>query len=45
MRLKYISTKEQVEDVLTKPLVKGKFVKYLNKLGVVENPLLTMREC
>lgn len=43
--LQYISTEEQVADVLTKPLVKGKFVKYRYKLGVVENPFLARREC
>lgn len=45
MRLQYISTEEQVANVLTKPLVKGKIVKYRDKLGVVENPFLARREC
>jgi len=45
VRLHYIFTKEQVADVLTKPLVNGKFVKYQDKLGVVENPFLARREC
>jgi len=29
-----------VEAILTKPLVKGEFVFYMNKLGVVRNPFL-----
>jgi hypothetical protein len=34
-----------VADILTKPLVKGKFVFSRDKLGVVENPFLARREC
>lgn len=44
LRLQYISTEEQVAYILTKPLVKGKFVKYQDKLGVVENLFLARRE-
>lgn len=32
-------------DILPKPLVKGNFVKYRDKLGEVENPFLSRREC
>lgn len=37
MILQYISIEEQVVDILTKPLVKGKFLFYRDKFGVVEN--------
>ena len=45
VRLQYISTDEQVVNILTKPLVKGKFVFYRDKLGVVQNSFLARREC
>jgi hypothetical protein len=45
MKLHYISTDEQVEDILTKPLEKGKFVFFIEKLGVVHNTVLIKREC
>jgi hypothetical protein len=45
VKLQYISTDEQVADILTKPLVKGKFVFFRDKLGVVENTFLAKREC
>lgn len=45
VRLQYISTREQVVDILTKPLVKEKIVFYRDKLGVVENPFLVRSEC
>jgi hypothetical protein len=32
----YIPTEEQLADIFTKPLVKGKFVWFRDKLGVVE---------
>jgi hypothetical protein len=36
---------KQIADILTKPLVKGKFVYFRDKLGVVENTSLAKREC
>jgi hypothetical protein len=45
VKLQYISTEEQIANILTKPLVKGKFVYFRDKLGVVENTSLTKREC
>ena len=35
IKLQYVSTDEQVSDVLTKPLSRVKFEYFLNKLGVV----------
>jgi hypothetical protein len=43
--LQNISTKEQVADILTKALNRGKFVFFKDKLGVVSNTFLGMREC
>eukprot|EP01018_Ginkgo_biloba_P021684 Gb_35290 [translate_table: standard] len=45
VELQYISTDEQVADILTKALVKGKFVFFKDKLGVVKNTFLAKREC
>jgi hypothetical protein len=45
VKLQYISTDEQVADILTKPLEKGKFVFFRDKLGVVQNTFLAKREC
>ena len=45
MKLQYISTDEQVADILTKALQKGKFVFFRDKLGVVQNTFLAKREC
>jgi hypothetical protein len=45
VKLQYIPTDEQLADILTKPLVKGKFVFFRDKLGVVENTFLAKREC
>jgi hypothetical protein len=45
VKLQYISTNEQVADILTKALPKGKFEYFRGKLGVLENPFLTKREC
>jgi hypothetical protein len=33
VKLHHISTNEQISDILTKPLVKGKFVYFRNKLA------------
>jgi hypothetical protein len=45
VELQYISTEEQVVDILTKALNMGKFVFFRDKLGVVSNTFLGMREC
>jgi hypothetical protein len=45
VKLQYVSTNEQVADIMTKGLPKGKFEYFREKLGVVENPFLTKREC
>jgi hypothetical protein len=34
-KLQYVPTREQVADILTMALMKGKFVFFRNKLGVV----------
>ena len=44
LKLKYVSTKEQVVDVLTKPLARVKFEYFRNKLGVVRKNLSRKRE-
>ena len=41
----YISTDEQVVDVLTKSLPRGKHVHFRDKMGVVRNTFLGKREC
>ena len=43
--LQYISTDEQVADILTKSLGRGTFVFFRDKLGVVQNTFLSKREC
>ena len=45
MTLQYISIDEQVADILTKSLGRGKFVFFRDKLGVVKNNFLSKREC
>lgn len=40
IQLRYISTDEQMTDILTKPLSKIKFVYFRDKLGMVENEAL-----
>ena len=42
--LQYISTDEQVANILTKSLGRGKFVFFRDKLGVVQNTFLGKRE-
>ena len=37
VKLQYISTDEQIADILTKPLSKVKFEYFRDKLGVIEN--------
>jgi hypothetical protein len=43
--LEYIQTDQQVADILTKPLAKGKFEMFKERLGLVENTFLGKREC
>jgi hypothetical protein len=45
VKLQYISTDEQIADILTKHLSKGKFVYFRDKLGLVEISPLVEREC
>jgi hypothetical protein len=45
VELQYISTEEQIVDILTKALNMSKFVFFRDKLGVVSNTFLGMREC
>jgi hypothetical protein len=34
-----------VADILTKALMKGKFVDFRDKMGIMENTFLVKREC
>ena len=45
VELRYISTDEQVVDILTKSLGRGKFIHFRDNLGVVQNTFLSKREC
>jgi hypothetical protein len=45
VEIQYISTDEKVADILTKALNRGKFVFFRDKIGVVSNTFLDMREC
>jgi hypothetical protein len=45
VKLQYISIDEKITDILTKPLSKGKFVYFRDKLGLVEITPLVEREC
>ena len=44
VKLKHVRTKEQVADVLTKPLARVKFEYFRDKLGVVRKDLSRKRE-
>jgi ATP sulfurylase len=44
MKLQYVPIGEQVANILTKALMKGKFVFFMEKLGVVQNTFLAKRE-
>jgi hypothetical protein len=41
----YISTDDQVADILTKALPRGKHVNFRDKMGLVRNTFLDKREC
>ena len=43
VKLEYISTEEQVADILTKSLPRGKHVFFRDKMGVVKNTFLSKR--
>ena len=45
VELQYISTDEQVADILMKSLGRGKHIHFRDKLGVVKNNFLGKREC
>ena len=45
VQLQYASTGDQVADILTKALGRGKHVYLRDKLGVVKNTFLGKREC
>jgi hypothetical protein len=45
VKLQYVPTDQQVADILTKPLAKGKFEAFRDKLGLVQNSFLAKREC
>jgi hypothetical protein len=41
----YIATREEVADILTKPLTSRQFVQLRGKLGVAKNDSLAERKC
>ena len=43
--LQYISTNEQVAEILAKPFGRGKHIHFRDKMGVVKNNFLGKREC
>ena len=45
VKLEYVSTDEQVVNILTKSLPRGKHVYFMDKMGVVSNTFLGKREC
>jgi predicted aldo/keto reductase-like oxidoreductase len=45
VKLQYISTDEQISDILMKPLSKGNFVYFRDKSGLMEITPLVEREC
>jgi hypothetical protein len=45
IQLLYIPTNEQVADILTKALPRGKHVYFRDKMGLVRNTFLGKREC
>jgi len=45
INIEYISTDEQVFDILMKPLPRGKHFHFWDKMGVVSNTFLDKRDC
>jgi hypothetical protein len=45
VQLQYVSTDDQVVDILTKALPRGKHVYFIDKMGLVRNTFLGKREC
>ena len=45
VQLQYISTDEQIANILTKALPRGKHVYFRDKMGLVRNTFLGKREC
>ena len=45
VKLEYVTTNEQVADILTKSLPRGKHVFFRDKIEVVKNTFLDKREC
>ena len=45
VKLEYIPTDEQVENIFTKALPWGKHVYFRDKMGVVRNTFLGKRDC
>ena len=45
VELQYISTNEQIADILAKSLGRGKHIHFRDKMGVVKNTFLGKREC
>jgi hypothetical protein len=45
VQLEYIPIDEQIADILTKSLPRGKHVYFKDKMGVVKNTFLGKREC
>ena len=45
VELQYISTDEQVEDILTNSLGRRKHIHFRDKMEVVKNTFLNKREC
>jgi hypothetical protein len=44
VKIEYVSTDEQVANILTKSLPRGKHVYFKDKMGVVSNTFLGKRE-
>lgn len=45
VKLEYLTTNEQVANILTKSLPREKHVYFRDKMGVVKNTFLGKREC
>jgi hypothetical protein len=44
MNLQYFATYEKIEDALTKPLSRVKFVYFIDKIGVIHKDFHSKRE-